>query len=308
MAGAGLVGRTVGRYLVEREIGRGGMSVVYRARDLVRRRAVALKTARPGSGHDAGRATDLPGEGRWLVCCRAPHIVQVFDVGRHDGVEFIAMELMSSTLEALKADGPMSGTELVGVGAGMLLGLDAAHREGVLHGDIKPANVGLSSHGTVKLLDFGVARPLPGCPHDLKMTTAIPVGSVVGTMPYMAPEQVRGDEADERADIYGVGAVLYELATGRPPFCGRGIVHLIDAVLHARPTAPSILNPSIEPDTDHLLMTALAKAPSSRFQSAQEMLDALLQTGAALRAGDWTAPPAPEPIEPLLFPFAGAAL
>jgi serine/threonine-protein kinase len=282
MAGTELVGCTLGRYLVECEIGRGGTSVVYRAWDLVRRRAVALKIAGPGSNHDSP-PVDLVREGRWLTRCRAPHVVQVFEVGRHDAAEFIAMELMASTLEVRKADGPVSGKELIGIGTGMLLGLDAAHREGIFHGDIKPANVGISLRGTVKLLDFGIARPLPGFALDQLITTALPIGGIVGTVPYMAPEQLLGNESDECADIYAVGAVLFELATGRPPFCEDSFVAIIDAVLNSDPPRPSSLNLSVESDTDDLLMKALAKAPSERFQSAQEMLDALLQTGAAQR-------------------------
>ena len=277
MGGAGLAGCTLGRYFLEREIGRGATSVVYCAQDRVSRRTVALKAAHSPSGHDPV-PVDLVHEGRRLSCCSAPHVVQVFEVGQHDGVEFIAMELMASTLEKRHAEGPISGAEMVGIGAGMLLGLDAAHREGIVHGDIKPANVGLSRNGAVKLLDFGAARALPGFSNDRVITTAIPVGGIVGTLPYMAPEQLRGDEVDERADVYAVGALLFELATGRPPFCERGMVAMIDAVLHSEPPRPSSLNTGIEPDTEDLLMTALAKAASRRFQSATQMLDALLET------------------------------
>lgn len=278
MTGTVLEGRIVGGYLVEREIGRGGAGVVYQARDMARGCPVALKTALPWLDHDAAESADLLGEARWLTCCRAPHIVQVFEVGQHEGTEFIAMELMASTLAARRGDEPLSAVELIGMGTGMLLGLDAAHREGVLHGDIKPANVGLSLHGTVKLLDFGVARALPWCPHDQNITTTTPLRGLVGTVPYMAPEQLRGDDADERADIYAVGAVLYELATGQPPFPGRGLADLVGAVLHARPIRPSSINRRIGSETDALLLRALEKAPSRRFRTAQQMLDALLGT------------------------------
>ncbi len=289
MVAGALVGRTLGRYFVEREIGRGGTSVVYRAEDLQRGRAVALKIACPASSCDSP-PIDLVREGIWLTYCRAPHVVQVFEVTRDAGVEFIAMELMASTLDIRKADGPVSSEELIGIGTGMLLGLDAAHREGICHGDIKPANVGLSLRGTVKLLDFGVARPLPGSSLDSLNTPAM--GGVIGTVPYMAPEQLRGNEPDERTDIYAVGAVLYELATGRPPFNDHGLPALLYSILHAEPPRPSSLNPSIEPDTDDLLMTALAKTRSARFSSAQEMLNALLEVGAAgcgAAAGDSSA-------------------
>ena len=295
---SGLIGRTLGRYFVEREIGRGSTSVVYRAEDLVSRRAVALKTASSASSEDS-LPFDLTREARWLTCCRAPHIVEVFEVGQRDGVEFIAMELMASTLETRKADGPIAGGEMIGIATGMLLGLDAAHREGILHGDIKPANVGLSQDGTVKLLDFGVARPLPGSSVDELITTTMPTGGIVGTLPYMAPEQLRGDEVDERADVYAVGAVLYELATGRPPFCGHGFAAMINAVLSAEPPRAASLNRSIAPDTEDLLMTALNKSASRRFQSAQDMLDALLQTSTAQQALFLTALMRPESRQPM---------
>jgi serine/threonine-protein kinase len=283
MDGTALAGRALGRYFVEREIGRGATSVVYLAQDLASGRSVALKAASSASRRDS-LAIDLEREGQWLVCCRAPNIVQVFDVGRCDGVSFIAMELMASTLETRKADAPMTRAEVIGLGTGMLLGLDAAHTEGILHGDIKPANVGISSDGVVKLLDFGAARPLPGSTIDELLTTAMHFGGIVGTLPYMAPEQLRGEQPDERADVYAVGAVLFELATGRPPFCELRVAPMIDAVLNAEPPRPSSLNRRIGRDTDDLLMTALAKSPSRRFQSAQEMLDALLHTEAARRA------------------------
>jgi serine/threonine protein kinase len=278
MFATALEGRTLGRYVIEREIGRGATSVVYQAEDLQSRRAVALKIACPPSSCDSP-PIDLVREGVWLTYCRAPHVVQVFEVTRDAGAEFIAMELMASTLEMRTADGPVSSEELVGIGTGILLGLDAAHREGICHGDIKPANVGISLRGTVKLLDFGVARPLPGSPLDLLSPAA--GGAIIGTVPYMAPEQVRGREPDERTDIYAVAAVLFELATGRPPFCEQALTALLDAVLHAEPPRASSLNPLIEPDIDKLLMTALAKAPSARFNSAQEMLNALLDIDAA---------------------------
>lgn len=283
MDGSELVGRTLGRYLVQSEIGRGGTSIVYRAQDARGGRDVALKTASCTASRDS-LPVDLVREGRWLTSCRAPHIVQVFEVGEQDGVEFIAMELMASTLDRRKADGPIPGDEMIGIATGMLLGLDAAHRAGIVHGDIKPANVGIARDGTVKLLDFGVAHPLPGSCEDQLITSALPVGNIVGTLPYMAPEQLRGDPVDGRADLYAVGAVLFELATGRPTFCERGVVAMIDAVLNAEPPHAATLNRLIERDTDDLLMTALAKAASRRFQSAQAMLDALLQTSAAERA------------------------
>lgn len=283
MDGTELVGRTFGRYLVESEIGRGGTSIVYRAQDGHSGRNVALKTASCAPRRDS-LPIDLVREGRWLTSCRAPHVVQVFEVGKQDGVEFIAMELMASTLDKRKADGPIPGDEMIGIATGMLLGLDSAHRAGIVHGDIKPANVGISRDGTVKLLDFGVAHAIPGFCEDQLITSALPVGNIVGTLPYMAPEQLRGDPVDERADLYAVGAVLFELATGRPTFCEHGVVAMINAVLNAEPPHAATLNRLIERDTDDLLMTALAKAASRRFQSAQAMLDALLQTGTAERA------------------------
>ncbi len=271
-----LIGRTIGRYLVQEFIGQGGMGVVYRAYDRASRRLVALKTLAAGAA-DGDTAAQLQQEGRWLSRCRSPHVVQVYDAGRSGEVDFIAMELMRATLDTRIARGPASSGETVRVGLEMLEGLDAAHREGVLHCDIKPANVGIDADEGIKLLDFGVARPLPESPHFKSLSTGGLRRGLVGTLHYMSPEQLRGEPLDERSDIYSVGAVLYELASGRRPFGQEGLVPLIDAVLHATPVNPSSWNPDLDLDVDDVVMTALAKSPADRYSSAREMFEALRQ-------------------------------
>jgi eukaryotic-like serine/threonine-protein kinase len=279
MEAVALRGQTLGRYLVEDLIGMGGMGVVYRALDVRDRRKVALKVVASRAGHESDLAARLKAEARWLACCRAPHVVRVFETASADGVDFIAMELMATTLEALIAgNGPLGDADLLGIGTQMLLGLESAHLDGVLHGDVKPANVGVSSDGIVKLLDFGVARPLPGCTHGHSATTGCLSRGEFGTIQYMSPEQLRGDPLDVRADVYSAGAVLYEAATGRPPFAQQGLVCLIDAVLHVEPKRPRELNPALSPGFDELVMTALAKDASARFGSTRDMRAALLRS------------------------------
>ena len=277
MEAVALRGRTLGRYFVEDLIGMGGMGVVYRAHDVADGRKVALKVVASRPGRQADLATRLKAEARWLACCRAPNVVRVFEMASADGVDFIAMELMPTTLESLIArNGPLGDAELLGIGTQVLLGLESAHLDGVLHGDVKPANVGISSDGIVKLLDFGVARPLPGCLDSPSATTGCLDRCEFGTIQYMSPEQLRGDPLDTRADVYGAGAVLYEAATGRPPFTQQGLVCLIDAVLHVEPKRPRELNPALSPAFDDLVMKALAKDVSKRFGSTQDMRAALL--------------------------------
>jgi serine/threonine-protein kinase len=270
---APLIGRKIGCYLIRSVVGRGGMAVVYRARDLGRRRDVALKVLDSRTGADA--IARFCCEATWLASCRDPHIVRIFDTGRAGGVHYIAMELMATTLQARLTDRRPGCDELVAVGAGLLRGLVAAHRAGLIHRDIKPANVGIAVGGRVVLLDFGVARPLPwsGCLRDC--ATIQPLSCLAGTMQYMAPEQLCGAVVDERVDVYGAGAVLYEFATGRAPFAHLRDGALIDAILHHAPRRPSERHPAITPALESVVLRALDKDPSRRFASAAAMLHAL---------------------------------
>ena len=269
---AALVGRQLNRYLIEDLIGQGGMGQVYRARDTRAHRDVALKVLDRSSGQDA--LDRFQREALWLSYCDGPHIVPVYDTGRIDGIAYIAMELMATTLQSRIKEGRAPVDEIVSVGVGILHGLAVSHRIGIIHRDIKPANVGISSSGVVKLLDFGVANPLPWSTHDQNSGTS-PFTPFVGTLDYMSPEQLRGDPLDERGDIYSTGAVLYELATGWRPFPEPRPACLIDAILNAAPRPLSALGADVPQALEAVLLTALDKQRSRRYRSALAMIDAL---------------------------------
>jgi serine/threonine-protein kinase len=272
MDSAALVGRRLNRYLIGELIGHGGMGLVYRARDSYAHRDVALKVLDPSSGQDA--LDRFQREALWLSYCDGPHIVPVYDSGRADGIAYIAMELMATTLQSRIREGRAPMGEVVSGGVSILLGLAVAHRIGIVHRDIKPANVGISTSAVIKLLDFGVANPLPWSTHDQNSGTSPPT-PFVGTLDYMSPEQLRGDRLDERGDIYSAGAVLYELATGRRPFPENRPACLIDAILNAAPPPPSTLHGDVSPALEDVLLTALEKQRARRFRSAMAMVSAL---------------------------------
>lgn len=267
------VGRTLGRYAIEALIGRGGMGAVYRAHDRVNQRDVALKVLGSRAGQDA--IDRFQREALWLSCCDDPHIVSIYETGRAGNVDYIAMELMSTTLQSsIASRGPtVEGVE--DVASGILLALVAAHRAGILHRDVKPANVGISAAGQVKLLDFGVANALPWNAAQSECATIAPLSTSAGTLEYMPPEQLCGEPTDERADVYSAGAVLYEFVTGQPPFSGAHLAELIDGILNRAPDAPATLNPSVGPGLNALILRALDKKPWRRFRSAEAMHDAL---------------------------------
>jgi serine/threonine protein kinase len=279
-----LVGRTLDRYLLDDLLGQGSMGVVYRARDLVTSCDVALKVLAPRDGCDDLATARFRREALWLSYCHDPHIVHVYATGQAKGFDYIAMELMTATLQSRASEGRSSIEALASVGAGILLGLAAAHRVGIIHRDIKPANVGISKEGTIKLLDFGVAHPLPWSVHVGDSATVAGPPMCVGSVPYMPPEQLRGGPIDERADLYSTGAVLYELATGHRVFPEMGSACLIDAILNAKPAPPSKLTGCLTQDLDSVLLRALEKNPSKRFQSALAMMDALLALEATAAA------------------------
>lgn len=266
--------RRFGSYRLLELLGSGGTASVYRARDLRAPRDVALKILRPDVRIRPDDFHRFAREALWLSRCDAPHVVRVYAAGEIERVPYIAMELLPRTLQHQASQPPPDLKTLIALGAGILMGLAAAHREGIIHGDIKPANVGLSAEGMVKLLDFGVANPLPWSAHHSE--TATHPTSCCGTLHYMAPEQLREEAVDQRADIYSTGVVLYELSTGRRPFPALKPVNLIDAVLHQAPLPPSLLNSRLPSEFDTLVMTALAKHPSARYLSAADMMDALL--------------------------------
>ena len=260
------IGR-IGHYVLESRIGAGGMGEVYRARDAALGRPAAVKLMLPG-GDDALRARLLR-EAENTARLQHPFIATFFDGGIEGDRAWLALEFVpGETLRARLRGGPLPLAATLGLGQALLEALGHAHAAGVLHRDIKPENIMLKPDGQVKLLDFGLARTV-ATPAGETMAQLTTVGMVLGTLGYMAPEQLRGDELDERADLFAAGAVLYECLTGRPAFPGANAVERIAAALaDARPALPDTVPPGLAA----LIGRALAKEPGLRPASAAAFL------------------------------------
>lgn len=263
------------RYKVVEKIGGGGMSVVWKAYDLVLDRHVALKVLRPEMSEDEEFVRRFRREAQSAASLSHPNIVSIYDVGQDRGLHFIVMELVEGeTLrDKLKREGRLSLPDALDIAGQICEGLAHAHARRIIHRDIKPQNILITSRGLVKVTDFGIARALGGI-----STTARDV--VVGSIPYMSPEQAKNGTVSARSDLYSLGVVLYEMLSGRPPFIGDSPVAI--AVQHAEAKVPSLCDsdPSIPASVDLFVQKALAKDPENRFQSAEEMLEAIY----ALRA------------------------
>src|SRR5262245_16766902 len=228
-------------------LGAGGMGEVYRARDPRLERTVAIKVLPAQLAQDEAYRQRFHREARAASALSHPNIAHVYDVGQQDGVHFIAMEYVEGEdLRAVLAHGPLDPDRVADVGIQMAAALEEAHSRGIVHRDIKPANAVMSATGQVKVLDFGLARQVqPGAaPLDSAISTAVQTqaGVVLGTVPYMSPEQALGQPVDARTDIFSLGVVLYELATGRLPFAGDTANQTIDRICHATPVPMTGVN------------------------------------------------------------------
>jgi hypothetical protein len=262
-----------GRYELLDVLGRGGMGVVYRARDQRLDRVVAIKVLPLDSAQDPTSVARFEREALAAAALTHRNIVAVFDSGRDDGTRFIVMERVvgRSLAQLISERGSLAVDEAVGICVQVASALEAAHRAGIVHRDIKPANLMLDEHGTVKVLDFGIAR-LAG---SASLTQA---ATVLGSAAYLAPELSRGSRADARSDVYALGCVLYELLTGRPPFIGEQPAAILSQHISSQPHRPDRLKPAIPPRLADLMLTMLAKDPGKRPQRAGELLALLPAT------------------------------
>jgi serine/threonine-protein kinase len=274
-------GTKLGPYQIVGAIGAGGMGVVYKAEDTRLHRFVALKFLSEDIAHDRGALERFEREARAASALDHPNICTIYDVGQHEGRPFLAMQYLEGrTLKSCIAGMPVPLEEALEMGVQIADALEAAHSHGIIHRDIKPANIFITNRGQAKLLDFGLAKLVPaGCAANLSaMPTASEreqltrLGTAMGTIMYMSPEQVRGEDLDARTDLFSFGAVLYEMATGRQAFTGTTEALLYDGILHKDPVPPSHINPAVPAELDRIILKCLGKEPESRYQSAKELV------------------------------------
>lgn len=249
------------------------MGVVYRAHDEELRRDVAIKILPPGTVSDEASRRQLRSEALAVAKLNHSNIAMALDFGHEQDLDFLVTEFIPGiTLdEKLHASAPLPEKLVLDLGVQMMCGLEVAHREGIVHRDLKPGNIRLRDDGTLKILDFGLAKIIGEADHGGSTITLGHSQPFQGTMPYMSPEQVRGEEADQRSDIWAAGAVLYEMATGKRAFPQKIPSEIMDAIRHEDPVRPCTLNPKISPALEGLILKALDKDPDRRYQTAREM-------------------------------------
>lgn len=273
---------TVGRYEIIEELGRGAMGVVYKAKDPTIGRTVALKTLRLDvHGLDAAEMVRrFQNEARAAGVLSHPNIVTIYDAGECDGIFYIAMEFIQGTTlhELLAEQHILPSEDVIRYSRQICKGLDYAHSHGIVHRDVKPANIMITANGTVKIMDFGIAKA------GGSMTST---GQVLGTPNYMAPEQVKGRPLDGRSDLFSFGVILYEMLTGEKPFVGQNVTTIIYKIVNENPIAPRDLDVTVHPGLSAIVTRALAKSPDDRYQTGADLvrdLESYKLAGAPLHA------------------------
>lgn len=269
-----MIGKVIGNYKIEKKLGEGGMGAVYQGVDTMLDREVAIKALRPELASQTAIVDRFRSEAVTLAKLNHPNIATLYTMFRHGEELYMVIEFVrGETLDGiLQKRGALPAEEVIPVFCQILDGIDHAHELGVIHRDIKPANMMLTEKGTLKVLDFGIARLLGSA----RMTRA---GNIIGTLEYMAPEQVKGAETDARSDIYALGMMLYEVLTGKTPFDTDNEFELMKLQTESMPTPPRELNPEIPEEVEAAIMQAIQKDPDERFQTAGEFRETLLDAG-----------------------------
>ncbi len=297
--GTSIIGQVLGHYRIIEQIGAGGMGMVFRAADEQLEREVAIKVLPPGMLADESARKRFRREALTLAKLNHPNIGTVYEFGSQGEVDYLVMEYVSgAAVDAKLVAGPLAQKDVLRLGYQLADGLASAHDRGVIHRDLKPANLRLTQDNRLKILDFGLAQFMRS-ETDMGLTASTTQSrEVSGTLPYMSPEQLRGEVVDQRSDIWSAGVVLYELSAGRRPFVSAQAPLVIDGILNKDPEAPSVFNPKLSPGLEMLILKCLDKDPERRYQSARELrvdMDRLTMPVSQDRTGRVAIPPPPSP-------------
>ncbi len=292
-----MIGRTIAHYEILETLGQGGMGFVYKARDTQLDRLVAIKVLTPDTMANAERKQRFVQEAKAASALNHPNIVTIYNIGHEDGVDFIAMEFIAGrTLDRVIPRDGLTPVELLRYGIQIADALARAHAAGIVHRDLKPGNIMISEEGQVKLVDFGLAK-LSDLHEaaDAELTRSVSPeteeGRILGTVCYMSPEQAEARKTDGRSDIFSVGAVLYEMATGRRAFLGRSKISTLAAILQSEPKPASELRAGVPRDLARIIERCLRKDPARRYQSALDLKISLSDLLSDIESGASETPP-----------------